>query len=190
MLLPCYAHREGKTGEEVLHQQVKKYLEFNHVDDNGNTIYQELPPPPTLLVHTQAAVVARLHVTSVCDRQICAVCNIPKPKVLVQTLPIGDIPNLGVLMADEESLTIFKHQDQAYVLQPAGCVLQSPGCGWTANVCKGCYAALKKGKIPVESLRCFDAGSIPQSLDPATQLKPLRMMEEKLLAMYNVCRLV
>jgi hypothetical protein len=66
-------------------EQLKTLLAFTHIDDEVT-----LPPPATLDVHVDAAIAFRAVEAARCDRKLCAICSIPKPRGEVQTLPIPE----------------------------------------------------------------------------------------------------
>jgi hypothetical protein len=111
-----------------------------------------------------AAIAFRAVEVAHCDRKLCAICSIPKPRGKVQTLPIASIRHVSKLRAPADALTTYTLEDTTYVLQPDACHDES------ANACRSCLAALSKDKVPVESLVSFDAGCIPRAPSPAEQL--------------------
>ena len=46
------------------------------------------------------------------------------------------------------------------VLQPHACSEESDGTV-NVDVCKGCHQHMANGRVPPESLVCFDAGMVP-----------------------------
>jgi hypothetical protein len=127
-------------------------------------------------VHVKHAKAFREHVQKSCTLELCAVCSMSKPADEVSKKAFDTIPNLSLLAATTESLTKCTIDGQEYVLQPAAVD------GQEVSVCSECNADLKKKKVPLESLMSFDAGPLPEDLVPLT------MLEENLVARYQVIR--
>lgn len=159
--------------ERLVARQEAKLLDFC-CPKNLNS----LPPKPTFAVHVEHAKKLRDHMRKACTQALCAVCSMSKPESEVSMLPAASIPNLSLLQASPDTLTKAAIHGNEYILQPVGVD------GDEVGVCCSCLQSLERDKVPVESLASFDAGPIPAGLVPLT------MVEENLVARYQVTRWV
>lgn len=170
---------DADVAEMLAHKQEQKLLVF--CAPPGSVT---LPPQPDLDVHVQHAKAFRRSMKEACTLTLCAVCSIPKRATEVSSIEYNDIPSLSLLKAGSAALTTATINGEEYVLQPdavnASCV----------HICSSCHRSLEMEKIPMESLASFDAGPIPRALTDVQQLVPLNMVEENLVARYQVCRSV
>ena len=163
--------------ERVVQAQEVKLLDFILPSDDVI-----LPPEPTMSVHVQHAKDFRSSMKKACSVALCAVCSMSRSKQQVTALQYKRIPNLSLLEAPSDALTKTAIQGKEYILQPAAVDASRA----RINVCDSCLRSLERDKVPIESLASFDAGAIPRSVAGA-ELQPLTMVEENLVARYQVC---
>jgi hypothetical protein len=162
----------------VVRAQEKKLLDFCLPSDDV-----VLPPKPTLSVHVQHAKEFRRSMKKACSVALCAVCSMSRSKQHVAAVNYKRIPNLSLLEAPSDALTKTTIQGKEYILQPTAVDASRV----RVNICDFCLRSLERGKVPIESLASFDAGPIPRSVT-GVELQPLTMVEENLVARYQVCR--
>ena len=105
------------------------------------------------------------------EREVCGVCSMHRRAVDVVSHNITSIPNLELLNSaaprteahPRNALTTYQYTDLAtmetkvFCLQPHSCAEDDDGAVIVA-VCKSCHHHLANGRVPPESLVCFDAG--------------------------------
>ena len=171
----CREDKDALKG--VAQKQEAKLLDFLRLGKNCT-----LPPEPTTSIQVSHAQKFRELMDKRCTESVCAVCSMYKASVEVQDIEESQVPSLELLRAGNEALTTCVVNDVCYVLQPAAVN------GSVVSVCDERKKSLRKKKVPIESLMSFDTGSIPRGPSLEEQLVPLTMVEENLLARYQVNR--
>lgn len=132
-----------------------------------------VPEPATWAKHVASAQAMRDYMDKESKRAVCGVCSMYRRADDVESHNISAIPNLELLSIDGEkseayprhALTTYEHidavttQSSVYCLQPHACVEADDG-NVSVDVCKACYNHLAKGRVPPESLVCFDSGML------------------------------
>jgi hypothetical protein len=124
-----------------------------------------VPEPANWAKHVAHAQAMRDYMDRESKRAVCGVCSMHRRAEDVDLHSIGAIPNLQLLSSNGEqsekyprhALTTFEHHDSVFCLQPHACVEADDG-DVNVRVCKSCFNHLAHGRIPPESLVCFDAG--------------------------------
>ena len=106
-----------------------------------------------------------------CQKTVCGVCSMMHRDQDVESHNITSIPNLDLLATTgpqspaqpRDALTTFKYtdpetmEDVNYCLQPHACS-EDDDNEVNVSVCKSCMQHLANGRVPPESLVCFDTG--------------------------------
>jgi hypothetical protein len=169
-------HDEEGT-RRIVEKQLAALIEFCAINQTS-----VCPPAFTFEQHVELAQDFRDSLDESCNLTLCAVCAIPQAGV--ESVHIDDLPHKKLLCADEPStpeaprhgLTTCTLKKVVYCLQPDA-VKENQ-----VSACPACLSALKKQKIPKESLVRVDTGLIPRNPDPKLDLAPLRMLEERLVS--------
>ena len=131
----------------------------------------DVPEAPTWDTHLANAQSMRDFLDRECRRSVCGVCSMMRRGQDVKLHDIASIPNLHLLDSTlpktaahpRDGLTTFAYTDPAssknvvYCLQPHACSDSDDG-KVNVSVCDSCHHHLTKGRVPPESLVCFDTG--------------------------------
>lgn len=126
------------------------------------------PEPFTFQQHVEAAQKFRDQLDADCNKGVCSVCSKYCRACDIVAYDLDEVPNLHLLDASgpktakhpRDALTTFTWQNVTYCLQPDFCRVDASGEHCQADICVGCYSALKNKRVPDESLVCFDTGKI------------------------------
>lgn len=160
LMLGC----RSRTASHVSREMWAGIMEFACIDNPSKLT--TLPRAYTLDDHVEAARRFREELRKYCDRTVCAVCSMYRPRCNVSRHDLNTIPNLALLDAalpktDElprDALTTFEWGNVSYCLQPAACFPSDDSSKCAADVCTECFADLKAKRVPKMSLVSFDAG--------------------------------
>ena len=174
----CFCRK--KTVDSIVNTQHQLLLKQFGACYGDNLESVLLPPSvPTFEQNVEAAKGFRDHVEKLCSEDICAVCSMYCPRSDIQKMSLQSIPYVSCLEVPPGSpshLTTTVIGGRKYHL------LAKAVDGFSVNVCGKCLSELKKNHVPQFSLVSFDGGLIPSDLEP------LSMVEEQLLAKYRVYR--
>ena len=193
---PCEDDEDDEVGSsageelevaKLVQRQLRRLKKFTHVNEREHPI-----PSHDWDSEIRYARRMRRILKNECRRKLCAVCSISHPRDMVKPYHYEAVPNLSLLLADEEKTeecprdakTVYEWDGATYCLQPAACGEEK------VSRCGNCHASLGREKVPPDSLVRVDTGSIPRGPSAELTLEPLRMIEERLLGQLHVFRCV
>lgn len=124
------------------------------------------PAAPVWSDHVSHAQAMRDFLDRESQKSVCGVCSRMCRDIDMDTHAMDALPNLALLDAavpptdahPRDALTVYDHSDGVkYCIQPAACSVGLSGQVDVA-VCESCFRHLKNGRVPPESLVCFDTG--------------------------------